>query len=122
MNINDLSALLWNERKMLETYVSALQDKRRLFAAGDLDFVQTVQVYEAEMAAERLGEIRLLRDMGIADVAEEWGLDSHPSLQKLAACAPPGPWGPILSMHDQALQELNGDANALKSSIARLWP
>lgn len=117
MNIIDLSALLWSERKLLESYVSALQEKRRLLAAGEID---SVQIYEAEMAAKRLGEIRLLRDMEIAVVAKDLGMNGQVSLQELAAYAHPHPWGQILLMHDQALQELNEDGAALKASITRL--
>ncbi|MHA7263577.1 putative bifunctional diguanylate cyclase/phosphodiesterase [Arthrobacter sp. TMN-37] len=88
MGIPELSATLWQERHALEELLGPTGQRTE------------------DTLREELGLIRLARDVEIAAVAQEWGLDPATGLPGLAAGAPTDTWRWILDSHHQALTDL----------------
>jgi hypothetical protein len=92
MGVNELSALLWRERAALEALLEAPES--------------AVEAARAEMQA-----IVLLRDIEVATVGEEWGVNDADHAA-LCVHAPPGPWGWILTEHLTALDACRSELSA----------
>jgi diguanylate cyclase (GGDEF)-like protein/PAS domain S-box-containing protein len=112
MGSAELSAVLWQERQLLEKLLAATGDPRRAHspgAAGGTDAPPAESVAAPGAVAalrEELGMIRLTRGVEMMAVAEEWGLDSAAGLPELAAGAPSESWRWIFESHSQALTDL----------------
>lgn len=105
MGANELSALLWRERELLELLLFKLEEEQLLLTAGKSRWIQHA-TREVEQVMERLRTAGLARTVEVAEVAKTWGNTEDATLRELAALAPTGPWGDILGSHLRAMREL----------------
>jgi flagellar biosynthesis/type III secretory pathway chaperone len=102
---NELSALLWRERELLELLLFKLEEEQLLLTAGKSRWIQHA-TREVEQVMERLRTSGLARTVEVAEVARQWGVPEESTLRELAAHAPSGPWGDVLGAHLRAMREL----------------
>jgi len=118
MSVNDLSAVLWRERELLELLTFKLEEEQLLLAAGRSRWVSHAS-REVEQVLERLRSTGLERAASSAEVAEEWGVPADAPLREVVAAAPNGPWGEILTAHLTAMVELTTQIGALRDQNDR---
>ncbi|ROP66948.1 flagellar protein FlgN [Curtobacterium sp. PhB115] len=118
MSVNDLSAVLWRERELLELLTFKLEEEQLLLAAGRSRWVSHAS-REVEQVLDRLRSTGLERAASSAEVAEEWGVASDAPLREVVAAAPNGPWGEILAAHLTAMVELTTQIGALRDENDR---
>jgi hypothetical protein len=118
MSVNDLSAVLWRERELLELLTFKLEEEQLLLTAGRSRWIGHAS-REVEQVLERLRSVGLERTVESGAVAEEWGLGSDAPLRDIVAAAPGGPWGEILASHLQAMVELTSQIGALRDENER---
>jgi diguanylate cyclase (GGDEF)-like protein/PAS domain S-box-containing protein len=114
MGSAELSAVLWQERQLLERLLAAtghpsLTHSPDPVSPGGPAAVPPHTVGSPGAAAalrDELGLIRLTRDIEMVVVAEDWGLDPAAGLPGLAAGAPSESWRWIFDSHHQALTDL----------------
>ena len=105
MGTQRLSALLWEERELLELLVFKLEEEQLLLTSGKTKWL-THATREVEQVLERLRTADLGRAVAVAGLAKEWGTSEDATLRELVAAAPPGPWTEIFNAHLQAMTEL----------------
>ena len=110
-----LSALLWEERELLDLLVFKLEEEQLLLTSGRTRWLQHA-TREVEQVLERLRTTELSRTIAVAAVAREWNVSEDATLRELAAAAPAGPWADIFTAHLQALTELTGTIRELRDS------
>ncbi|QYF74650.1 flagellar protein FlgN [Cryobacterium sp. PAMC25264] len=113
MGANELSALLWRERELLELLVFKLDEEQLLLSAGRSRWVQHA-TREVEQVLELVREAGLGRSVEVAAVAVEWGTPQDATLRELVEQAPPGPWSDIFSAHLAAMTDLIGQIRNLR--------
>lgn len=120
MGANELSALLWRERELLEMLLFKLEEEQLLLAAGRSRWLGNA-TREVEMVLEEIRRAELTRAIEVGTVAGELDLPDGASLRDLAEHAPV-PWGDILRQHRTAFltlsQELAGLAQANRELLA----
>jgi transposase len=116
--MNELSAVLWRERELLELLTFKLEEEQLLLTAGRSRWVDHAS-REVEQVLERLRAVGLERGIESAAVAEEWGTPSDAPLRAIVAAAPAGPWGDILAAHLRAMLELTTQIAALRDENER---
>lgn len=102
MGANELSALLWRERELLELLLFKLEEEQLLLAAGKSRWIGHA-TREVEQVMERLRAAGLARSVEVAAVALEWQTDEDASLRDVVAGAPEGPWSDIFAAHLRAM-------------------
>lgn len=105
MQTQRLSALLWEERELLELLVFKLEEEQLLLTSGKSRWLQHA-TREVEQVLERLRAANLLRTVAASAVAAEWRIGEDATLREIIAAAPPGPWTEIFSAHLSAMTEL----------------
>ncbi|MCC9146685.1 MULTISPECIES: flagellar protein FlgN [unclassified Arthrobacter] len=105
MGTQRLSALLWEERELLELLVFKLEEEQLLLTSGKTKWL-THATREVEQVLERLRAADLGRAVAVAGLAAEWGTSEDATLRELVAAAPAGPWTEIFNAHLQAMTEL----------------
>lgn len=105
MSANDLSALLWRERELLELLTFKLEVEQLLLTAGRTRWIDHA-TREVEQVLDRLRGTGLERSVAVSELAREWGTDDEAPLRDLVAAAPVGPWGEIFGAHLAAMTEL----------------
>jgi flagellar biosynthesis/type III secretory pathway chaperone len=110
---NELSALLWRERELLELLVFKLDEEQLLLSAGRTRWVQHA-TREVEQVLDLVKEAGLGRTVEVAAVAAEWGISPDVTLRELVEQAPGGPWGDILGAHLSAMTELVAQIRSLR--------
>lgn len=118
MSVNDLSAVLWRERELLELLTFKLEEEQLLLAAGRSRWISHAS-REVEQVLDRLRSTGLERSALSAAVAEEWGMPSDAPLREVVAAAPSGPWGEILASHLAAMLELTTRIGSLRDENDR---
>jgi hypothetical protein len=118
MSVNDLSAVLWRERELLELLTFKLEEEQLILAAGRSRWVDHAS-REVEQVLDRLRTTGLERSAESAAVAEEWGVAPEAPLREIVAAAPSGPWGDILAAHLRAMIELTTQIGALRDENDR---
>jgi hypothetical protein len=113
MGANELSALLWRERELLELLVFKLDEEQLLLSAGRTRWVQHA-TREVEQVLELVREAGLGRSVEVAAVAAEWGTSQDATLSELVSQAPAGPWADILTAHLTAMTELIAQIRSLR--------
>lgn len=113
MSANELSALLWRERELLELLVFKLEEEQLLLQGGKNRWLQHA-TREVEQVLTLVREAGLGRSVEVAALATEWGTSQDATLRELAANAPSGPWGDILNAHLKAMGELTTQIKALR--------
>lgn len=115
MSAQDLSALLWQERELLELLVFKLEEEQLLLTSGKTRWLHHA-TREVEQVLERLRDAGLARAVHASAVATEWGIADGATLRELAEAAPDGPWQELLSAHLQAMTALVSQIAALRDS------
>jgi flagellar biosynthesis/type III secretory pathway chaperone len=118
MGANELSALLWRERELLEFLVFKLEEEQLLLTAGKSRWLQHA-TREVEQVVERLRAAGLGRSVEVASLAKQWGTDENATLRELVAHAPAGPWSEIFSAHLQVLTDLTRQIKELRDTNAQ---
>ncbi|MDH6237288.1 flagellar protein FlgN [Cryobacterium sp. CG_9.6] len=113
MGANELSALLWRERELLELLVFKLEEEQLLLQGGKNRWLQHA-TREVEQVLTLVREAGLGRSVEVAALAAEWGTSQDATLRELAANAPSGPWGDILSAHLKAMADLTTQIKTLR--------
>jgi len=114
MGANELSALLWRERELLEFLVFKLEEEQLLLTAGKSRWLQHA-TREVEQVVDRLRTAGLGRSVEVAALAKQWGTDEDATLRELVAHAPAGPWSEIFSAHLQAMTDLTAQIKELRN-------
>lgn len=104
LGIDEVSELLWRERRLLELLLFKLEEEQLLLAAGRTRWLDAA-TRELETVLEEIHAAEVGRGVVVSEVADAMGLGSDPSLRDLAAAAP-GPWPDLLGRHRRALVEL----------------
>jgi flagellar biosynthesis/type III secretory pathway chaperone len=115
VSAQDLSALLWQERELLELLVFKLEEEQLLLTSGKTRWLHHA-TREVEQVLERLRDTGLARAVHASGVATEWGIHDGASLRELAAAAPEGPWGELLTDHLRAMTVLVAQIAAVRDS------
>jgi flagellar biosynthesis/type III secretory pathway chaperone len=113
VGVNELSAVLWRERELLELLTFKLEEEQLLLTAGKSRWIEHA-TREVEQVLERLRTAGLERTVEVAVVAEEWGTDGETPLRELVAHAPDGPWADIFTSHLRAMTELTTQIKQLR--------
>jgi hypothetical protein len=113
MGAQELSALLWRERELLELLTFKLEEEQLLLTAGKGRWVQHA-TREVEQVMARLRETGLARTVAVADLAVQWGTDEGATLRELVAQAPAGPWTEVFGGHLRAMTELTAGIKQLR--------
>lgn len=114
MGANELSALLWHERELLDLLIFKLTEEQLLLTAGHTRWLQHA-TSEVEQVVRRLRASGLSRAVDVAALAKDWNLATdEPSLNDLADAAPPGPWGDILRAHLEAMKAQTAQIKELR--------
>lgn len=113
MSANELSALLWKERELLELLQFKLEEEQLLLVSGKSRWIG-MATREVETVLEKVHAIGLTRSIEAASVAAAWGLPGDAPLADIAAQAPQGPWTDILAAHLTALREITTQIATLR--------
>ncbi len=113
MGVNELSAVLWRERELLELLTFKLEEEQLLLTAGKSRWIEHA-TREVEQVLDRLRAAGLERTVEVAVVAEEWGTHGETPLRELVDHAPDGPWADIFSSHLRAMTELTRQIKQLR--------
>jgi flagellar biosynthesis/type III secretory pathway chaperone len=113
VGVNELSAVLWRERELLELLTFKLEEEQLLLTAGKSRWIEHA-TREVEQVLDRLRTAGLERTVEVAVVAEEWGTSSEAPLRELVDHAPEGPWADIFSSHLRAMTELTRQIKQLR--------
>lgn len=116
--MNELSAVLWRERELLELLTFKLEEEQLLLTAGRSRWIDHAS-REVAQVLDRLRAVGLERSAESAAVAEEWGTPTDAPLRDIVAAAPEGPWGEILGAHLRAMVELTAQIAALRDENER---
>ncbi|WP_423921930.1 flagellar protein FlgN [Frigoribacterium sp. 2-23] len=118
MGANELSALLWRERELLELLTFKLEVEQLLLTAGRTRWIDHA-TREVEQVLDRLRAAGLERTVEVAAVAVEWGTDEQAPLREIIESAPSGPWGEIFTAHLRAMTELTVRIKQLRDENER---
>ena len=115
MGANELSALLWRERELLELLLFKLEEEQLLLTAGRSRWIQHA-TREVEQVMERLRAAGLARSVEVAALALEWSTTEDASLRDLVAGAPDGPWSDIFSAHLHAMTTVTAEIKRVRDA------
>lgn len=117
--MDELSALLWRERELLEELLFRLDVEQLLLVSGKTRWLNRA-TDEIEQTSEKIRGVGLARAVEVEAVAEKIGAPSNASLADLIEHAPDGPWEEILRAHQVAYLELTAQIQALKETNEQL--
>ena len=83
----ELSALLWKERELLELLTFKLEEEQLILTSGKSRWLSHA-TREVEQVVDRLRMAGLGRTVEVAAVAKEWGTEESATLRDLVAQAP----------------------------------
>ncbi len=115
MGAQELSALLWKERELLELLTFKLEEEQLILTSGKSKWLQHA-TREVEQVVERLRMAGLGRTVEVSALAKEWGTEENATLRDLVAQAPTGPWGEIFEGHLKAMTELTTRVRELRDA------
>ncbi|MBG6213745.1 MAG: flagellar protein FlgN [Cryobacterium sp.] len=118
MGANELSALLWRERELLELLVFKLEEEQLLLQGGKSRWLQHA-TREVEQVLNLVREAGLGRSVEVAALATQWGTAEDATLRELVANAPEGPWSEIFSAHLTAMGDLTAQIKELRDTNER---
>lgn len=103
MSATELSALLWQERELLDVLEFRLESEQALLGAGKTRWIQRASDEIATITSQ-LRRLNIVRDVEVAQLASEWGLEEPvPSLRQIISAAPDLVWHDIFTAHLAAL-------------------
>lgn len=118
MGTNELSALLWKERELLELLHFKLEEEHLLLVSGKSQWI-ALATREIENILEKVHAASLARALAAAHVAESWGINGDSPLTDIIEAAPAGPWHDILAAHLVALRETTTEIGRLRDANAQ---
>jgi hypothetical protein len=118
MGLAEVSAVLWNERELLELLLFKLEEEQLVLASGRARWLAHA-TREVEMVIEQIREAELSRAVAVDELAAELGLPSSPSLTTLAASVP-APWDELLRGHREAFLTLTDEISSMSRSNREL--
>lgn len=113
MGVNELSAVLWRERELLEMLLFKLEEEQLLLTAGKSRWVGHAS-REIEQVMNRLRDAALGRSVEVTELAAEWGSPEDATLREIIAVAPAGPWHDIFEAHLVAMTELTNQIREVR--------
>jgi hypothetical protein len=114
MSLNELSNILWRERRLLELLAFKLEEERLVLASGRTRWLPRASS-EVDTIIEEIKHARLERAITLADVCAEIGLADAPTLRALSNVVPP-PWDGICAEHARALRTLSQEIESITRS------
>ena len=102
MGPEELTALLWRERELLDLLLFKLEEEHLILQAGKAKWLDHATT-EVDHVLGRLRSASLERTVVASTVALAWGLPENAGLRDLAGAAGAGPWAEILTAHLAAL-------------------
>ncbi|WP_062305316.1 flagellar export chaperone FlgN [Demequina subtropica] len=118
MSFDELSAVLWRERELLETLLFKLEAEELIIASGRSRWLGRA-AREVELVLDQIRAADLGRAAEADAAARSIGLDGDISLRDLAASAP-APWDEMLTAHHTALAALAAQIATLGESNREL--
>lgn len=116
MSANELTALLWRERELLDLLEFKLTTEQLLLTAGNSKFVQRSSD-EIQAVSQRLRELSVARDVAVSNLAAEWGVpEESASLRQIIEAAPNDVWRDIFNGHLIALVESTERIKSLRDA------
>ena len=119
MGANELSALLWRERELLELLVFKLDEEQLLLTNGKTRWLQQ-GTREVEQVLGHVRDAGLARSVEVAAVALDWGTAEDATLRELVTHAPVGPWSEIMAAHLKGMGELTTQIKELRDANEQL--
>lgn len=119
MSANELTALLWREREVLETVLFKLEEERMVLLSGRTRWLSRA-TSESLAIAKKAAELSLARTVEASALGVEWGAGDNPTLNELIACAPDHAWRDILTQHREALLALAEQIGLARDENARI--
>lgn len=113
-----VSALLWNERELLQSVLYKLTVQRLVLASGSTRWLAKAGD-EVSAAVSRISGTEVLRAAEIDALAEHLHLPHETTLSELIAIAPE-PWSTLLAEHRDALRGLVAEIEALGGEVRTL--
>jgi FlgN protein len=110
---NELSAMLWRERELLELLIFKLEEEQLLLMSGKTRWLQHA-TREVEQVMNLVREAGLGRSVEVAALAREWHTAEDATLREVVERAPSGPWGEIFAAHLIAMTSLTNQIKALR--------
>jgi hypothetical protein len=108
---NEVSAVLWWERDLLDGLTFTLEVQRLVLLPGRDRWLARAS-RGVEESLDRLRQAELVRAVRVARLALELDLDPSPSLRVVVA-ALNEPWNEVFAGHLQALREATGEVRRL---------
>jgi hypothetical protein len=118
MSMEDLSAVLWRERELLETLLFKLEVEQLVLATGRTRWLAPA-AREIEEVLDAVRETELLRSLAADAVALELGLNPNPSLLDIAeACDEP--WRSIWLDHRETFTAVSAEITEMAANNREL--
>jgi hypothetical protein len=99
---DELSAMLWRERRQLELLLYRLETQLLHVRAGNWPWLKFTAA-DVEKVLENLRFDTLARNIESSALAIEWSLSADATLPMIASVAPPGIWPELLQEHHHGL-------------------
>jgi hypothetical protein len=110
---NELSALLWRERELLELLIFKLEEEQLILMSGKSRWLQHA-TREVEQVMHRVRDAGLGRSVEVAALAREWGTEEDATLREVVSHAPTGPWTELFAAHLAAMASLATQIRSLR--------
>lgn len=118
MGLNDVSAILWRERNLLELLLFKLEEEQLVLAAGRTRWLPFA-TREVESVLARIRETELERAIEVDMLAASMQLAPGATLRELAQAAP-GPWRTMFDDHRAAFVEVTAEIVAVADANREL--
>lgn len=118
MGLNELSEVLWQERRLLELLLFKLEEEQLLLAAGKTQWLGHA-TREVETVLDQIRAVELTRAIEAEAAALDLDLGTGTGLVALADAAPP-PWDELLRDHHAAFVDLTNQIRTLADSNREL--
>lgn len=117
--MEELSAVLWKERELLEVLLYKLECEQLLLVSGKTRWLNRA-AEDISQVAEKLRGIGLARAVEVATIAEKIGAPEDASLRQIIDATEEGPWREILNAHLAAYLDLTGQIQHLRDANEQL--
>ena len=118
MSMEDLSAVLWRERELLETLLFKLEVEQLVLATGRTRWLAPA-AREIEEVLDAIRETELLRAVEADALALELGLAPNPSLQDIADRSDE-PWRSIWLDHRESFRTVTAEITSMAENNREL--
>ncbi|HEY0773366.1 MAG TPA: flagellar protein FlgN [Nocardioidaceae bacterium] len=118
MSMEDLSAVLWRERELLETLLFKLEVEQLVLATGRTRWLAPA-AREIEEVLDAIRETELLRAVEADALAMELGIGPNPSLQDIADRSDE-PWKSIWLDHRETFTSVTAEITSMAENNREL--